>query len=537
MGERLSVHRRDRPGERLRRVEQRVRRERRRRRAGADRRGHGGGANQINGPGLSSSNAEALYRQALAAVADACLNAEVLAKASGRSLGAITTIVEAGAISPEPLYREATKAAADSATQSFPVSRRRPRPSASLSPSAEESDTGRRRSGRRRLGRRSPGDDLRMSEETIDRSPRVSTLELFFDLVFVFTITQLTGVLVAGAGVASLVQVVVMLAVIWWMYDGYAWLTNAIATDLRASDCSCSGDGRVPRDRHRHPDRIRRDGLAFGLGYLAVVLLHAGMYAKGTSVSEVAAILRIVPYNLTAALLVLVGGIAGGRVQDVAGSSPRSCSGSLVYEHEGFVIQARHFVERHGLVIIVASANRSSSSVSESGRVRSISSSCSSCCCRSRSARRSGGSTSATRRPSSRQWSMRRSRRAARPRRVRLLALRSAARGGGVAAGLKKAVGDPYDPHRRSASSPSVSPFVACTAGFAAALGSAFAASESSPRSSHWRRFPSAPSGRLRARSPRSPRSWSERSYSKLDDLPRAHRLTPSSAVAIVAGL
>jgi low temperature requirement protein LtrA len=36
-----------------------------------------------------------------------------------------------------------------------------------------------------------------VSEETIDRSPRVSTLELFFDLVFVFTVTQLTGVLVA----------------------------------------------------------------------------------------------------------------------------------------------------------------------------------------------------------------------------------------------------------------------------------------------------------------------------------------------------
>ena len=36
--------------------------------------------------------------------------------------------------------------------------------------------------------------------ELIDRSPRVSTLELFFDLVFVFTVTQLTGVLVAGGG-------------------------------------------------------------------------------------------------------------------------------------------------------------------------------------------------------------------------------------------------------------------------------------------------------------------------------------------------
>ena len=51
------------------------------------------GANQISGPGLSSSNAQALYRQALAkAVADARLNAEALAKAAGRSLGAATAM-------------------------------------------------------------------------------------------------------------------------------------------------------------------------------------------------------------------------------------------------------------------------------------------------------------------------------------------------------------------------------------------------------------------------------------------------------------
>jgi uncharacterized protein YggE len=68
------------------------------------------GANQISGPGLSSANAEELYRQALAkAVDDARLNAEVLAKAAGRSLGAITTIVEGGAASPQPLYREAAQ--------------------------------------------------------------------------------------------------------------------------------------------------------------------------------------------------------------------------------------------------------------------------------------------------------------------------------------------------------------------------------------------------------------------------------------------
>jgi uncharacterized protein YggE len=80
----------------------------------------GAGANQISGPGLSSTNAEALHRQALAkAVDDARLSADALAKAAGRSLGSITAIVEAGAQAPEPMYRTAA-AAADSSTPIVP---------------------------------------------------------------------------------------------------------------------------------------------------------------------------------------------------------------------------------------------------------------------------------------------------------------------------------------------------------------------------------------------------------------------------------
>jgi uncharacterized protein YggE len=78
------------------------------------------GANQISGPGLSSSSAQALYRQALAKAVDAArLNAEALAKAAGRSLGSITTIVEGGSTSPEPMYRTAAQAA-DSSTPIVP---------------------------------------------------------------------------------------------------------------------------------------------------------------------------------------------------------------------------------------------------------------------------------------------------------------------------------------------------------------------------------------------------------------------------------
>lgn len=190
-----------------------------------------------------------------------------------------------------------------------------------------------------------------------EHEQRTTTLELFFDLVFVFTITQLTGVLVSGGDVAAIVQVVVMLAVIWWMYDGYAWLTNAIDTDhLRHRLLLFGGMGGFLVVALAVPKAYEGEGLTFGIGYLAVVLLHAGMYVRGTSFTEVRAILRMVPFNLAAAGLVLLGGILGGDVQWAvwAVAAIVLWATPWVTSTEGFVIAPAHFVERHGLVIIVA---------------------------------------------------------------------------------------------------------------------------------------------------------------------------------------
>jgi uncharacterized protein YggE len=71
------------------------------------------GANTVYGPSPSRSDADALYRQALAkAVADAGERAAVLAKAAGRELGRVTAISESGA-APVPVF---AKAAADAST-------------------------------------------------------------------------------------------------------------------------------------------------------------------------------------------------------------------------------------------------------------------------------------------------------------------------------------------------------------------------------------------------------------------------------------
>jgi low temperature requirement protein LtrA len=194
-------------------------------------------------------------------------------------------------------------------------------------------------------------------EATTERSARVSTLELFFDLVFVFTITQLTALLAAEPDAVGLAKVVLLLSIIWWIYDGYAWLTNALALDVLGHRLLLIGGmGGFLIMALSIPTVFEGGGAAFGLGYLAVVALHSGLYLRQTSAAEAAAIRGIVPYNLLAALLLVVGGIVGGDTQwvvVVAVAVLLWCVPAIV-SLEGFEISASHFVERHGLVVIVA---------------------------------------------------------------------------------------------------------------------------------------------------------------------------------------
>jgi uncharacterized protein len=73
----------------------------------------GAGATDVSGPSLSISDQDALYAQALkAAVANAKSKAQVLADASGHTLGEVTTIVEGSDVTPIPFAVGAAASAA-----------------------------------------------------------------------------------------------------------------------------------------------------------------------------------------------------------------------------------------------------------------------------------------------------------------------------------------------------------------------------------------------------------------------------------------
>ncbi len=180
---------------------------------------------------------------------------------------------------------------------------------------------------------------------------------MFFDLVFVFTITQLTGVLAREPSWKGLLQVALMLGVIFWMYGGYAWLTNAVTPDRLTRRLTLLGGMAaffvvalaIPR-------AFSGSGTAFGLAYLAVVLVHLGMFVRSSRVSVVRAIVGLAPFNLATALLVLAGGIAGGTAQYVVWIAAVTLEwiSPRIIDDSGFMIEPGHFVERHGLVVLVA---------------------------------------------------------------------------------------------------------------------------------------------------------------------------------------
>ena len=60
---------------------------------------------------------------------------------------------------------------------------------------------------------------------------RVTTFELFFDLVYVFSFTQVTGWLVHEHSLRGTLQGLVVLALLWWTWTAYSWLGNHFRAD------------------------------------------------------------------------------------------------------------------------------------------------------------------------------------------------------------------------------------------------------------------------------------------------------------------
>jgi low temperature requirement protein LtrA len=188
-----------------------------------------------------------------------------------------------------------------------------------------------------------------------DPPARVSTIELFFDLVFVFTITQLTHLVDHAQGALDFLRALLVLTPIWWMYAGYAWLTNDTGTQRQMRLVLIAAMAGFLVMALSIPDVFGANGLAFGLAYLLVIVLHLAGFALRGAHRSTRAILGLAPFNLGAAALVIAAAFMDSEWRWLLFlAASMLFVGSTIFRRErGFSINASHFVERHGLVILI----------------------------------------------------------------------------------------------------------------------------------------------------------------------------------------
>ncbi len=198
-----------------------------------------------------------------------------------------------------------------------------------------------------------------MSEQYVEREQRVTPLELFFDLVFVFGFTQVTTVLSDDPTWGGLGHGLLILAALWWAWAAYAWLTNTVdpredavwGAVLVAMAAMFVAALAVPEAFDRH-------GVVFGVAFLIVNVVWLTLYALAARRDRdlLAAILRNAPSALAGTALIIAAGFVHGGLRPMLWLAALAVGlfGPLLGGISGWRVQPAHFVERHGLIVIIA---------------------------------------------------------------------------------------------------------------------------------------------------------------------------------------
>lgn len=203
-------------------------------------------------------------------------------------------------------------------------------------------------------------------DDSVTEGHRVTTLELFFDLVFVYALTQITAFLADDPTPVGVIRGVLLMMVLWWCWCCYAWLGTTMRADAGRNRLIMLGAMSVmflvalaiPESFEDQPGGL--DGpLLFAGCYLVVRLLHIGAYAlAGRGDRDLLSVIgrMAVPVLVGVALLVAAAFAEGPWQLGL-------WAAALLIDYVGVYLAGggnwrmespAHFAERHGLILIVA---------------------------------------------------------------------------------------------------------------------------------------------------------------------------------------
>lgn len=202
-----------------------------------------------------------------------------------------------------------------------------------------------------------------------DHEARVTNIELFFDLVFVFAITQLSHRLLEHLTLHGALETLVLFLAVWWLWMYTCWATNWLDPDrplVRAMLMVMMLGGLVLSVSL--PTAFAENGLVFASAYVAMQLLRSlwiAALSRGHNPARVRSFLRISFYFALSAPLWILGSFADAETRLVywaAALAIEYAGPSLLYRTPGlgrsrmedWDISGAHMAERCALFIIIA---------------------------------------------------------------------------------------------------------------------------------------------------------------------------------------
>ncbi|ASW55193.1 low temperature requirement protein A [Plantactinospora sp. KBS50] len=146
----------------------------------------------------------------------------------------------------------------------------------------------------------------------------VTTFELFFDLVYVLAVTQITDLLLGHLTGAGAVQALILLLAVWWAWMDTAWVTNWFDPDRPPVRLMLIGVMLLSLFMSAVlPEAYGGQGLAFAGAYAALqVGRTASVWAALTGQPRLRRnFLRLLAWRSATGVLWLAGGLAGGTAR------------------------------------------------------------------------------------------------------------------------------------------------------------------------------------------------------------------------------
>jgi len=198
-----------------------------------------------------------------------------------------------------------------------------------------------------------------MTVREVEAEQRVTPLELFFDLVFVFAITQVTGFVHHDPTWTGLLRGLLLLGALWWAWAAYAWLTNTLDPEEGAVRLAVFGSmAAMLVVALATPAAFGPDSFVFAVAYFLVRANHLVLFAiAGRGDRDLlGAVLRFTPGAVVGPSLLVVAAFFEGTAEIALWVAALSIDylGAVAARGPGWRVSPEHFVERHGLVMIIA---------------------------------------------------------------------------------------------------------------------------------------------------------------------------------------